>query len=71
MGYNSFFEVGNHVVFTPKNPKVKSELCVVIEKQYRHYKLRFSKHSGVEFWADENQLKLYQPVEKPNYLSGI
>jgi len=62
--YSTFYDVGNKVIYTPQNI-----LCDVIEKHYKRYKLRHSKYQGIEFMADEHQIKSYIPKDPPAYLT--
>ena len=60
--YSSFFDVGNRVIYLPQGIH-----CIVIEKYFRRYKLQHAKYSAVQFEANEDQLRLYMPIDPPDY----
>jgi len=64
--YSSFFDVGNRVVYMPRGIH-----CIVIEKYFRTYKLQHSQYSSVTFMADEEDLRLYMPIDPPDYFNEL
>jgi len=61
--YSSFFDIGMHVIYIPR-----SMHCKVIEKYYKRYKLQSTKYEDVIFEANEDQVALFAPKDKPSYL---